>query len=650
MIIRVLVLRPVQTFYFYHVNDEVKIGQHVVVPFSLGRAKGVIVEILNADTPDFETTLKYIESVDLKKPIVSQNLLNLIDWFIDFYQVTPFLAYQTVFGKRSLRKDIYPIPEYDYSYKEPDLSEEQLRAFQKILLKEHRQYYLHGVTGSGKTELYLRLTKEMMSSLKSVIILVPEIALTPQFTSIFKQRIGDRVAIIHSQLTSKQRSLEWNYIYSGYKTVVIGPRSAIFSPVKDLGLIIIDEEHENSYKQDNQPRYHTHDIANFRSKNENALLIYGSATPSINLFYEMNKNPSQIIFLRRRIFNRPLPRIEYLSQLEQRFVGGGIFLEKTFELIQKTVSKKEKVMILVNRKGYSSLIICNKCNYMSRCDHCKLGLTYHYPNQLHCHRCHIEYIFTRLCPSCNKGFLALAGIGTQKVEFELKSLLHTASILRLDKDVASTSRQLESILNQFKGTGDILIGTNLIAKGHDIPEVTLVVVLGIDQTLNIPDYRSPENTFQLLTQVSGRAGRGEKSGLVLVQVQNFDHYVLKTAASQNYEHFYHEELSFREELRYPPFSRLIVIFMSSEDKETLIAFCKKIKIEFLASFKEAFPFVPFIGPTPAPIEKIRTFHRYYLVFKCSNTDYCAIKEKIKFFPKSSSKLRIIKDFDPIRII
>jgi primosomal protein N' (replication factor Y) len=429
--------------------------------------------------------------------------------------------------------------------------------------------------------------------------------------------------------------------------VVIGPRSALFAPLHELGLIVIDEEHDTSYKQDATPRYFTHSVASFIAKQKNALLVFGSATPALSSYYFYQKHPQQLLEMNDRTNAKSLPEVSIINTQNEPPSEAGI--TPSLELaIQEHLNKKEKVMILLNRRGYSPYILCQACKKPLLCPHCQLSLTYHQDKTFRCHRCEYMTPMTHTCPSCKKNRLGFLGTGIQKVESELIKRFSGAHILRLDRDTATTPKKMEAILNNFKESGDILIGTQLIAKGHDIESVTLVGVLGIDATLGLPDYTAPEKAFQLITQVAGRAGRGQKSGRVIVQTYQPDHYAIVHASRHDFKAFYEEELSYRKALFYPPFSQIFHFIFSG--KQALL-----VKKEAQRFYQKIRPLldesVQCTGAMPAPIEKINNHYRWSIVMKIPLERAQALKITLKpLCVPSSSIVKIIADFEPKSIL
>lgn len=514
------------------------------------------------------------------------------------------------------------------------LTAEQIQAL--ALVQEKQFVLLHGVTGSGKTEVYLQAAAQAIKAGKQVIILVPEISLTPQTVKRFSERFP--ITVLHSRLTPKEKKKSWQLIINGEVDIVVGARSAIFAPFKNLGLIVIDEEHDSSYKQDNNPRYHTVDVALQRAALTGAKLILGSATPSLETFYSFN-NPSDQRYayfnLPVRVLDRPLPEVKIVDMREELAKENYSILSRELRLeIAERLAKKEKIILFLNRRGFSTFVSCRSCGFVLECDRCKVALTYHQDNSAHCHYCDKKIETPKFCPKCGSKYFKFFGAGTQKVEAELKKYFAQAKVLRMDKDTVQKRGAHEDILQEFsEGTGDILLGTQMIAKGHDFPEVTLVGIISADLSLHIPDFRATERTFQLLAQVAGRTGRGEKGGSVIVQTYSPENYAIQAAAKHNYQEFYAQEIEYRRQAGYPPFSKLTLIEVSAPDEKKVIREIKTIA--------QHYPPEKILGPVPCPINKIRGFYRWQVLLKDLDVNY----EDFKL--ENDVKMEI--DVDPVNM-
>jgi primosomal protein N' (replication factor Y) len=644
----ILVFRGVQELYTYAVPDalaaDIQVGYFVQIPLGRYTTEGVIVALSTIENTPERPLKNIIGVLDGFLPLTPA-CIALIHWFSNYYVCTPYKAFQTVAGKRKRHplnsENSAKAPTFDNPHK---LNTEQAHAFNTIIKSTPlSQTLIHGVTGSGKTELYMHLAHAQIQDMNSSIILIPEIALTPQFRQQFNTRFGENnIEILHSGLTRKQKDLAHARIQAGEISIIIGPRSAIFATPPQLGLIIIDEEHDGSYKQENHPRYLTHEVAQFRSKAEGAKLVLGSATPNIDRYYTFDSDKNKtIVSLTQRVKNQTLPHVHILDSRE---VGMNTLHPQMIKGIQNRIDKQEKSIILINRRGYSPYIVCQKCGQIESCPECQLGMTYHKDQTFRCHRCFVKKKAHNYCQNCKDHTLSFAGLAIQKIEMALRQNFPAATLYRLDKDSASTAKKLEKTLKQFNSNGDILLGTQMVAKGHDIHDVTLVGVLGIDMTLNLPDYRAPERTFQLLTQVAGRAGRGDKKGEVYVQTRQGMHYAIQASKTHDYHTFYTAEIAYRKKVNYPPFTRLINILFSSTDISTLLSYTQVMHL-YLKSAKQL-SHVLMTPPRPAAIEKVKEHHRYTLLIKCNDTDYIEVKKQLKKAPTPPKQVRCIPDFDP----
>ncbi|HET6872940.1 MAG TPA: primosomal protein N', partial [Sporolactobacillaceae bacterium] len=451
------------------------------------------------------------------------------------------------------------------------LTDEQEKAIAPILrdieMTQSRVYLCHGVTGSGKTEIYLQTIQAVLKKGKQAIVLVPEISLTPQMVDRFKGRFGSAVAVLHSGLSQGEKFDEWRKIHRGEVDVVVGARSAIFAPFSKLGVIIIDEEHETSYKQEETPRYHAKDVAIFRGNYHHCPIILGSATPSLESFARAQKGVYQLLTLKGRVNQKGMPPVQIVDMRDELREGNrSIFSKLLLSKLQERLEKGEQSVLLLNRRGYSTFILCRDCGYVMKCPHCDISLTYHQREQrVKCHYCDFSLPVPRVCPECQSEHIRFFGSGTQKVEETLTQLLPSTRVIRMDVDTTRRKGAHEKLLSAFgSGQADILLGTQMIAKGLDFQKVTLVGVLAADAMLNIPDFRSSEKTFQLLTQVGGRAGRHELPGEVIIQSYEPEHYSIQLSAAHDYEHFYQQEMLHRRHHHYPPFYFLTLITVSHE--------------------------------------------------------------------------------------
>ncbi|GAA0085441.1 primosomal protein N' [Clostridium sp. CTA-7] len=543
----------------------------------------------------------------------------------------------------------YNCKEYKY-YKEPRLNDDQYNAIDIIKKSSNNVFLLKGVTGSGKTEVYMSLVNEAISKGQSSIVLVPEISLTPQMIERFKGRFGREVAVFHSRLSDGERYDEWYRVKAGKAKLVIGARSALFLPVSNLGLIIIDEEHENTYKSEQNPKYQAREVAEFISKIRGCKVILGSATPSIETYYRAIIGEIELIELNNRIDNKPMPIMDVVDMREELNSGNiSMFSKKLFLEIKETLNRKEQVILFLNRRGFSTFVSCRSCGYVFKCHKCDISMTYHRNGYLVCHYCGFAQKQQKVCPKCNSKYVKHFGAGTERVEQEVKKYFKDARVLRMDVDTTRNKNSHEDIYNSFKsGEGDILIGTQMISKGLDFKNVTLVGVLAADMSINIPDYRSAEKTFQIITQVAGRAGRGSKEGKVIVQTYNPQHYSLIYAKNYDYEGFYNEEFTARGLMYYPPFGRILLLNGSSKNEKSLKEFMNILKND-LEKIKEDYLNVEMLGPVPCIISKIKDNYRWQILFKGDlSLDFCKkIKDKLYQLNKNVyNEVKVTIDINP----
>ncbi len=531
------------------------------------------------------------------------------------------------------------------------LTEEQKDAFNKI--GDSGKYLLYGITGSGKTEIYLRLISKMLKQNKSSIMLVPEISLTPQTVDRFISRFGEeQIAVLHSKLSIGERFDQWNKIKSGEAKIIIGARSAIFAPAVNLGLIIIDEEHDESYQSEMMPRYDAREVAEYLVNDKNIPLVLGSATPDMNTFHKTETGEYELLTLSKRANNSNLPTVEIVD-LRQELSNGNksMISKKLHEEIEKNLEAKKQTILYLNRRGFSTFVICRDCGYTVKCKRCDITLTYHkYEHKLRCHYCGYEQDEVRVCPECHSENIRYFGTGTQKLEEEIKKLFPTASTIRMDVDTVSKKNSHEQILNKFKEENiDILIGTQMVVKGHHFPNVTLVGVIAADGSLNIGDFRANEKTFQILTQVAGRAGREKDEGKVIIQTYNPDNYAIEFSKLQDYNLFYETEIDIRKQLKYPPFCDIIVIDMSSKDMREL----KKVSKEIHTYLKrrvidEKFGLLLY-SPVPSPIEKIKDRFRMRILIKCKYDERVnnLLKDSLsEFYKMKTASARMAVELNP----
>lgn len=528
--------------------------------------------------------------------------------------------------------------------KEVTLTEKQKEIKDEIIRSSEKFHLINGVTGSGKTEIYISLIKEALLNDQGAIFLLPEISLTTQFIKRFKDEFKDHISILHSKQKPKEKEEEWLSIYKGEKKVVLGVRSAIFAPIKNLKYIIIDEEHETSYKQENSPRYDTRQVATKRALLANAKLVLGSATPSIESSYYAETKIFKAYYLENRFMNYAMPNI---TILDMRAEPKKILSNELIKAVNRRLEKKEQVLIITRRKGFASSVQCLECGLVEKCKRCSISLTYYrFGNSLKCNYCDYEKAFVKKCTTCNSFSLRLLGQGTEKVFEKIGEHFPNARIVRVDSEIAKNRDNYEKIYEDFLNNKyDIMVGTKLIAKGFHFPNVTLVGVIDMDSLLYFPDFRASERTFQLLVQASGRSGRSEKSGEVIIQSYLPDHYVIQHSKRGNYFSFYEEELLNRKDLSYPPYCKLINIIVSSTDEEKAAQEAQKIS-NMLKKFSNIY------GPLKAPIYIINKRFRYHIFIKSKREDIFKIKDLIKnlILPLNRGQIRVAVDIEPINLL
>jgi primosomal protein N' (replication factor Y) len=513
---------------------------------------------------------------------------------------------------------------------------------------------LHGVTGSGKTEVYIRAVQHFLEQGKTALILVPEIGLTPQLTDRFAERFPGLTAVLHSSLTKRQRIDEWLRIFKGKTPIVIGTRSALFAPLQNVGLIVVDEEHETTYKQEEVPRYHARDSAIVRARFARAAVVLGSATPSMESFRNGETKKFSYITMATRVEDRPLPEVEIVNMRDEYNAEGKqvLFARRLLQAIGERLERREQTMILLNRRGYAAFLLCRHCGFTFQCSSCSVALTYHRKvNKLLCHYCGLARTPPAKCTECGSEYIFYVGEGTERLEAELKQLFADARIGRIDRDTMRRMRDYERVLGGFRsGDVDILVGTQMIAKGHDFPGVTLVGVLAADAALSLPDFRAAERTFQLLTQVAGRSGRGDRPGEVLIQSYFPDHYTFQLACTHRFEEFYARESRYRKAMFYPPFTALAGIMVLDRDPGKAARTAREVS-DFLDSIRP--PAVRILGPAPAPVERIKQVHRHQLLIKAGNrTALHSMLVQLQPFLESRKigATKVIVDVDPVSLL
>ncbi len=534
----------------------------------------------------------------------------------------------------------------DLLKKDISLTDGQLKAVNEILNSNDDKFLLYGVTGSGKTEVYMELIEDALKKGKTSIVLVPEISLTPQMVLRFQKRFGDNIAAIHSALSDGEKYDEWRRIVKKEAKIVIGARSAIFAPLDNIGMIIVDEEHSDSYKQDDSnPRYNAKEIAIIRAKYHNCPVIFGSATPSLEAFARAKKGVFKLLELPNRINGKKLPSIKIIDMNEMMKKTRGHFSLDLLDAVRERIERGEQVILLLNRRGYSSFVTCKNCGYTFKCPNCDITLTYHKTsNTLRCHYCGYGTKVYKICPECKEESINDLGVGTEKIEEELNKLFPDSKILRMDFDTTSRKGMHEKMIRAFKNHEyDILLGTQIVSKGLDFDNVTLVGVINADTSLNIPDFRSSENTFSLLAQVAGRAGRSDKEGQVIIQTFNPDHYAIQYTKNHDYIGFYNKEMFIRRELKYPPFYYICYIRISGKDSKYIFDESNKIRRVLDNKLNNTI----ILGPSTCNIFKLNNIYRYGIILKYkSDANLRDVLNRIIDHYKDNSKIKIDINFNP----
>ncbi len=530
------------------------------------------------------------------------------------------------------------------------LTEEQQQVVNQVLAKKNESatFLLFGVTGSGKTECYMELIENAMKEGKSSIVLVPEISLTPQMVERFESRFKNNVAVLHSRLSDGEKYDEWRKIARGEVKIVIGARSAIFAPLTNIGMIIIDEEHSSTYKQENEPKYNAIDVAKQRSITHHCPVVLGSATPTLESFARAQKGRYQLLQLPHRVNQKPLPKVTIVDMSAEIRKGHALFSRTLQEKIQDRLDKGEQIMLLLNRRGYASFVTCQNCGHVEKCPNCDITLTYHKSsNTMRCHYCGYGTKKITKCPKCGEEAIQELGNGTEKVEEELQKHFPNSRILRMDFDTTSRKGSHEKMIRSFENHEyDILLGTQMIAKGLDFANVTLVGVINADTSLNIPDFRSSEMTFQLLNQVSGRSGRKEKEGEVIIQTFNQDHYAIHYAKQHDYLGFYHQEMKIRKELKYPPFYYLTYVKICGKDYET----CKETATKVGSYLKSQLQNSIVLGPSVCSVFRVNNVYRFGIIIKYKQEPALyPVLSKLKAHYQSRRDLYVDIDFNPNHI-
>ncbi|GIL17292.1 MAG: hypothetical protein BroJett040_10430 [Oligoflexia bacterium] len=640
-------------------------GQRVKLPLGKRQTTGVLLRP-QKDVPDVK--LKEISELDDTHPTLPDFFLKWLEWLAEYYLhpvgTVASLAYPSLSKATKERKSKRPPPIKEYAQSQaPRLTDEQQTVINKISeQKGFSTHLLFGVTGSGKTEVYLQLLDKTLNEGKRGLVLVPEISLTPQLIQRFAARFGNRIAVLHSQLTDRERTNQWWDIVEGRKDILIGARSALFCPVQNLGLIIVDEEHEPSYKQDEKLKYHGRDAAIMLAKLVGCPIILGSATPSLESWRNALEGRFHLHEMKKRVEDRSLPEVRIIDLKANENKNKSLphwLSQELADQIQETLERKEQVALFLNRRGMAPLVICQDCGFVHECPNCDISLTLHGKNHLVCHYCDYHETMKDHCPDCKEGHLSSVGLGTEQLETEIQRLFPEAKIARADRDEITNRADLEELIEQMETKEiDILIGTQMIAKGLDFPHLTLVGLILVDVGFNLPDFRATERSFQLITQVSGRAGRhikvGERPGQVIVQTYNPDHPSLLFAQHADFRGFASMELEHRQVLNYPPIGKLISIRIQgtslSKVQETS-RLCSQRGQQLVRQYN-VYENIEVLGPAEAPLSKLRGQHRYHILLKGLESriinQFCR-----QLFGDESwvpSGIRLSADVDPIHLL
>lgn len=627
--------------YTYSSDKELEIGTYCEVDFAKSKLLGIVIrESKKEDIGDFK--IKSIDKVLLDIPKIPENILNLAI-FINTYYITDFFASLALVGpydKMSL-ESIKKLEIADVDIKEEIcLSEKQFEIYNEIINSKESYFLLHGITGSGKTQIYIKLIIEALNRKKGSIFLVPEISLTTQMVNGLKKIFGDNISIIHSKMTPAKKKAEWEKIYSGKSKIVIGARSAIFAPVNNLGYIIIDEEHENTYKQEDNARYHTRNVALKRAMLEDCKVIFGSATPSFETYYYAQKGSIKLLELNERYNGATLPEVEVVNLEDE----DGYLSKTLLKNMKETISKGEQVILILNRKSHSVQVKCHECNEKLKCPRCSVNLQYYKQiNMLKCSHCEYNVKMYEKCPNCESSKFNFLGMGTEKLEEELEELFGKENILRMDSTTMKTNSLLKKAYTDFINQKyQILVGTQIVAKGFHFPNVTLVGVINSDQILQFSDFRAGEKTFQLVTQAAGRSGRGDKKGKVIIQTYNSDSNLIESIKNSDFKSYYNEDMSLRELVKLPPFVKYIKIIVSSKKEEK----SKKQINDIYSLVYDKFDYVS--QPDRANIYKLNDDYRNVIYIKTNNKEMIKNRSLLKSIKdQSNSSVRVLIDVDPL---
>ncbi|MGB9613213.1 MAG: replication restart helicase PriA [Candidatus Margulisiibacteriota bacterium] len=648
------VSKDIDRIYHYvipqHLIAKVQIGSRVVIPFGRRIDVGYVVGLVEKSEIK---NVKEILKVSSEAPLFTPKQVELARWMANYYGSFFSTALKLMLpptGKiRNLRSETRDKFQTSNFKPQITLTVDQQKVLELIISaiknEKFEKFLLYGIAGSGKTEVYLQLIAYLLSIGKSSIVLVPEISLTPQLVQRFRARFGSYISVIHSEMSKKERDIEWWRIAYNEAKVVLGARSALFVPVSNLGLIIIDEEHETTYKSQQSPRYHAREVAFQLGQMFKAAVVLGSATPSLETYYRSEIGVCKRLILPQRIDKQPLPPVEVVDMRKEE---NHLMSTRLRQELKEVLGKKEQAILFINRRGFFTFVICRNCGYPIECPRCSVSLIYDSSvGKLRCSRCRYFSEASIICPRCRNSNLRYLGVGTQRIEKEVAEIFPTARILRWDRDAVSKRGSHEVFFSAFaEGKADVLIGTQMVTKALDVAKVTLVGVISADFALNLPDFRAAERTFQLLAQVTGGAGRHHLPGKVIIQTYNPKHYAIVAVAQHDYESFYRQEIEARRELNYPPFTKLISLLIAGEEERKVIKVSEDLK-KFLEKILKR----EVLGPVPAPISRLRGFWRYRILLKGRELEAMreAVLEALQkiVFPK---EVKVTVDVDPIDML
>lgn len=626
-------------------------GSLVIINLRNKKITGIV--LAETQKPTFDT--KDIVEILFETPALTPAMIEVARWMSKYYSASLVSVLNTMIpsGITKKRRTVAAKEPTKISEDDKVLTTDQKRVFDEIEQDiGKRPQLLFGVTGSGKTEIYLQLIQKELASGRGAIVLVPEISLTPQALERYSARFGNRVAILHSYLKETERFAAWKSVLDGKKDIVIGSRSALFAPVRNLGLIIVDEAHEGSYKQDQTPRYAATKVAEMIKELTNCGLVFGTATPTIEMYYHAEKGGYGMRTLNKRIVQDAMPVIEIVDMRHEFHYGNmSIFSEKLQAKVKETLAAKGQIMLFINRRGMSTFVSCRDCGYVVQCPNCDIPLTFHYDDlRLTCHHCgHTEAPAVQ-CPKCQSMAIKYFGSGTQRVEQEIKKLFGEVRVSRMDKDTTKTTGSHEALYKDFaQNETDIMIGTQMITKGWDLPNVRLIGIISADAMLNYPDFHANERTYSLLTQIAGRTGRGEHKGIVLIQTYCPDNPVFEAVRKHDYKLFYQKELLARQELHYPPFAKMVKLLYNNESNQEAETQANTFAGKLLASELTGALGIEIVGPSPAYLPKLNRSYRWQIALKVTKPSDPKQIELVNFIEKNTNNNWSI-DIDPVSLM